>query len=279
MAEPRPPRSGESDPALEEALRDLGRELAFPATPDLASRMPALLEQQPPIPLPATQRRERRLLWLAAAVLALLLGTLALFPGVRTAIAERLGLSGLQIRWVEEMPTPAPVGTPLFLGRQVTLEEAQKAADFPVRLPTAEGFTTPNEIYLLGQGDDAMVSFVYAAREGLPESEVRGVGALLTQFRGEADRNLLEKGLRADDGELNTDLEAVTVAGARGFWISGAPHSVFLVCQENEECREERYRLAGNALLWEEDGVTFRLESALSREESLAVAASLQPAD
>jgi hypothetical protein len=277
MAEPRFPYANTPDSELEQALRELGQELAFPPTPDLAASVITRLDSQPPTPLPVSGTR--RVVWFTAAILILLLGTLALFPEVRTAIADRLGLRGVQIRWVEELPMPAPVGTPLMLGRQVTLDEAQAAVDFPVLMPMLEGFADPNEVYLLGLGDNAMVSFVYPAGDGLPESEVTGVGALLTQFRGNAVGDLIEKGLLGDDGAPETRLDAVTVDGERGFWISGAPHSVFLVCHDDGDCREERYRLAGNVLLWEQDGVTLRLESALSKAESLAIAKSVQPID
>jgi hypothetical protein len=201
---------------------------------------------------------------------------LVLFPEARNAIADRLGLRGVLIRWVDEVPSPEPsqIGAPLLLGRPVTLDEAQAAVDFPVRVPTAAGFAAPAEIYLLDQAEGAMVSFVYPAAPGLPASDETGVGALLTQFKGEADRGLIEKGL-PDDGAQQSELEAVTVDGEPGFWISGAPHGFFFVCYDLGECREERYRLAGNVLLWEQDGVTLRLESALSLEAALAIAESV----
>jgi len=199
-----------------------------------------------------------------------------LFPEARNAIADRLGLQGVLIRWVDEVPSPEPsqIGAPLLLGRPVTLEQAQEAVDFPVRVPTAAGLDAPDEIYLLDQDKGAMVSFVYPAAPGLPASDQTGVGALLTQFRGEADRGLIEKGL-PDGGAQATHLEAVSVSGEPGFWISGAPHGFFLVCYDVGECRQERYRLAGNVLLWEQDGVTLRLESALSWEAALAIAESV----
>jgi len=218
--------------------------------------------------------RER---WLIAALLLIaLLSGLVLFPEARNAIADRLGLQGVLIRWVDEVPTPEPsqVGAPLLLGRPVTLDEAQAAVDFPVRVPTAASFHTPDEIYLLDRDKGTMISFVYPAGPGLPASDETGVGALLTQFRGEADRGLIEKGL-PDDGARATHLEAVAVAGEPGFWISGAPHGFFVVCYDVGECREERYRLAGNVLLWEQDGVTLRLESALSLKDALAIAESV----
>ena len=137
-----------------------------------------------------------------------------LFPEARNAIADRLGLQGVLIRWVDEVPSPQPsqVGAPLLLGRPITLDEAQAAVDFPVRVPTAAGFAAPAEIYLLDQDKGAMVSFVYPAAPGLPASDQTGVGALLTQFRGEVDRGLIEKGL-PDDEPQETHLVAVAVGG------------------------------------------------------------------
>jgi hypothetical protein len=230
-------------------------------------------------------RRERRpyragrAAWLAAAViLVIVVGVLALFPEARTAIADRLGLRGVGIEWIDEAPTPAasPVGARLMLGRAVTLDEARAAVDFPILMPTQEGFADPGEVYLTGESDGPMVSFVYPAGPELPESEVAGVGALLTQFRGAAERNLIEKGLLANGDDAQTRLEAVTVNGRPGFWITGAPHAVFFVCYDVGECRQERYRLAGNVLLWEQDGLTLRLESALPQDEALAIAESVR---
>jgi hypothetical protein len=88
------------------------------------------------------------------------------------------------------------------------------------------------------------------------------------------------KGLSGLDDGQTTSIEAITIGGNAGFWIADAPHGVLLVCNdEEEECREERYRLAGNVLLWEDDGITLRIESALSREAALAVAESMQATD
>ncbi len=218
-----------------------------------------------------------RAAWLVAALLLIAIaGGLVLFPEARNAIADRLGLQGVQIRWVDDAPTPEPsrVGAPLLLGRPVSLDEAQEAVDFPVRVPAAAGFDGPQEIYFLDEDQGPMISFVYPAGPGLPASDEIGVGALLTQFRGEADRDMIEKGL-LNDGAQETHLEAVTVGGQQGFWISGAPHAFFIVCYDGDDCRQERYRLAGNVLIWELDGVTLRLESALPREEALAIAESV----
>jgi hypothetical protein len=290
----RTPLAGHADSDLELRLIDLGVGL-YPTIPDLAPRVRRRLESELAdstlTPLPATRAVGGagdegqswgggvgvRAAWLLAAILLIAIaGGLVLFPEARNAIADRLGLKGVLVRWVDEVPTPelSRVGSPLLLGRPISLEGAQAAVDFPVLVPAAAGFNTPQEIYFLDQDQGAMVSFVYPAAPGLPETDETGVGALLTQFKGEADRDLIEKGLLNDGGQ-ETHLEAVTVGGEQGFWISGAPHAFFVVCYDAGECRQERYRLAGNVLIWEQEGVTLRLESALSREDALAIAESI----
>ena len=285
MPERLPHLANASDAVLEQALADLGRELDFPPTPDLAGQVASALqrEDQRPVPVrtPFWQRR-----WLVAAgVLLLLTLGLLLFPRARTAIADRLGLPGVEIHWFEGDPIPAPVLVPdvpaLGLGRPVTLTAARAAVPFPLTVPTQPEFASPSHVYLLGEGETAMVSFVYPPTPDLPQTNTLGVGALLTQFAGSTNRNFIRKGLASGEDGPATSIEAVSVAGNPGFWIDGAPHTFFLACSavDREECREERYRLAGNVLLWEDDGVVLRLESALPREASIAVAASLPAAN
>lgn len=280
MAE-RPFRLAEApDPVLEQAVADLGRDLVFPPTPDIAGRVADTLRAEPTPPVPIQPTLLWRRGWLAAAMILLLIAAgLLLFPGVRTAIADRLGLPGVEIRWFESEPTPVPAPdvSSLGLGRSVTLNETRETAPFPIAVPSLPGFADPRQVYLRGAGDTAMVSFVYPAFADLPGGEVPGVGALLTQFPGSTNRGLIMKGLSGLDNGQTTSIEAVTVGGNAGFWIADAPHGVLLVCNDQEEeCREERYRLAGNVLLWEDDGITLRIESALSREEALAIAESMR---
>lgn len=282
MAEPRPSLARVSDLELERALRALGREIAFPETPDLtASVRERLAEPSPPARAKTVHGGQWRAVWLAAAAaIVLMVSMLALFPDARSAIADRLGLNGVHIRWVDEIPTPAPTpaGASLQLGRAVSLAEAASEVDFLLLAPTLPELGAPAGIYLL-EDPGAMVSFVYPPGADVPPSSEPGIGALLTQFRGDADRALIEKGLRGEGDDESTSLEPVTVKGEQGFWISGAPHSVFFVCYDAGECRQERYRLAGNVLLWEENGVTLRLETALPQDAALAIAESVQPVE
>ena len=75
------------------------------------------------------------------------------------------------------------------------------------------------------------------------------------------------------------DESAITATHVRGdlaFWIDGAAHT-FMYLDADGQPQSEEYRLAGNVLLWEANGVTYRLESELTRETAIAIAESLLP--
>jgi hypothetical protein len=98
-----------ADPELEQLLTGLGPHV-FPATPDLAGHVRTRLEREPAAhprrPLTSTATGQRSL-WLAVALLLIaLIGGLVLFPEARSAIADRIGLRGALIEWVDETPTP-----------------------------------------------------------------------------------------------------------------------------------------------------------------------------
>lgn len=240
---------------LEQALRRLGDSLEFPAQADLAGRVRTRIEHgRPARPLlPA---------W-AAAVLVLVAVSL-LVPGVRRAAADLLGLDDIRIV-LREAPPSIPTGAGLDIGSPISLAEVRELVDFEVMVPSALG--EPNEVYL----DRGRVTLLYRPEAGLPEVGDSGVGLLITQFGARLPEFF---GKELGPG---SSLEKVTVRGRPGYWIEGEPHLVYLV-ERSGEVREESGRLAGNTLLWEEGGVTFRLESSLSREEALRVAESLRPA-
>jgi hypothetical protein len=114
------------------------------------------------------------------------------------------------------------------------------------------------------------VSLVYRHNTKVPTTTEEGIGLLLTEFRGDLAPQLIEKMVGA-----GTTVEELTVDGAPGVWISGEPH-VFLYRDERGDVREETLRLAGNTLLFERGNLLVRIESSLSREEALEVAASLR---
>ena len=271
MAEQRR-RLGDRD--LERALADLGARLAYPPTPSLAADVRARLAQQParrgPFWLPP------RPLWrgVVLGVLALIIvaaATLGLLPAARTTVAEWLGLKGVEIRYAPASPTPpaSPAGARPLLGERVSLDEARRRVTFGVRTPALAGFDVPDEVYAGESPPGGQVTLLYRARPGLPAADGSGTGLLLTQFRGETEP-YIEKGIGP-----GTRLMRVMVDDVPGYWIEGAQHTL-IYRDSTGRIRDEDSRLARNTLLWERNGITYRLESALDRGEALRIAESVR---
>ena len=271
---------------LEAELRQLGAALAYPEA-DVAARVQARLAAEP------TNRRAARgglaprarstsprwwssrpWLWrVAVAALAVVLATGAVLvasPGARQAVADWLGLRGLEVRYRDPSgPPPPPLGSTLSLGERVDLAAARRGLSFPPLLPPGH-LGTPDEFYLSPFPTGGRLTVVYRARDGLPTAGPGGEGLLLTQFRGGvadvAIRKVLGGGVR---------LEQVTVAGGPGYWFEGEPHQLFFADSDGQ-FHEDRSRLAGNTLVWVQGDLTLRLESALSRDASIRLAESLR---
>jgi hypothetical protein len=244
---------------LELALVDLGRQVDVPPTPDLAPRVRARLAEGPA--KRSRVGRPRGLAIALAAALVVAVGALLAVPGTRAAILELFHLRGVTIKRVDELPTVSLQRgfNDLFLGEQVTLEEARRRADFDVVVPEALG--DPDAIYFQDNPPGGMVSFVY----GTPE-EPR---ALFTEFPATV-REVIFKKVAA-----GTDIAPVTVEGGQGFFLSGDPHE-FGYFDRHGQFHEEIVRLAGNTLLWERGSLTLRLEAVINREEALEIARSVR---
>jgi hypothetical protein len=267
------------DAEFELALAVIGRNIEFPELPDLSGLVGREVAQAPgrlrvprrwlsPVIRPVWQPAWQRVAVALVAMVAVLSGALAISPGARHAVAGWLGLRGVKIVQVPS-PTSLPtgVGTNLMLGSPVPFAQAQAEVGFQILVPTALG--PLNEVYFSGRFVDGKVTLLYRARAGLPEAETTGVGLLLTEFRAGIDQEHLEKMLGPD-----TTIESVTVNGEQGFWIAGAPH-IELLFDLNGEIVPDSLRLAGNVLVWERGDLTLRIESALSKEQAIAIAESV----
>jgi len=260
------------DRTIELALTDLGGRLAYPSV-DLwpavrerivAGRRPWWRSLSGGLRLPAP------VMPIVATLVVILLVVLAVSPEARAKAAELLGLRGVQIIKVPETPTPtpSPTGTPLVPGGRVTLEEARAQAGFTVRVPAALG--DPDEVTLEPVAGGARVTLVYRDRPDIPPSSQPGISALVVELGGRLDQNVMGKGIGP-----GTTLEQLTVNGGLGFWIAGQPHQVFYLDQRGQ-FQQETLRLAGNTLLWEQDGVTYRIEAQITKDAALRVAASFR---
>ena len=259
-----------SDALVETALRDLGRHLAWPATPDVATAVHTELNRGAAVVTLPRRRVRRAVVMAAAAMLVVLGGLVATSPGLRAAILRLFSLPGVRIE-VRESPPASPTVTPPgdvqpFLGREVSLGEARQDVDFPVAVPGSLG--RPDEVYLLGGGPRALVTLAYGGRPGLPADPESGYAALLTQFRGRPTGDLVKK--VAGD----TDVTPVIVDGEPGYFVEG-PHLVYVRAPGAVTIPVEP-RLAGNTVLWTRGPVTLRLEVELPLGEALAVARTVR---
>lgn len=233
-------------------LRDLGAHLDVPPPPtdtDLTAAVLARLDDPP-----RTRTRPSPLPRLAAAALALLVAlgvAMAVSPEVRAAVLDFLRIGAVQI---DQAPPPRPPSTRVELPgeRTVTLESAREQADFPIRVPTRLG--DPPAVHLAGGDPPPVVTLLY--------DTVR-----VDQLDGGLDSILFQKSFHLD-GAIPT-----TVDGARGVWLPG-PHPVRYLDRDGVG-HEQPPRLAGSTLIWEHDGITYRVEGDLTHAEARAVAESL----
>jgi len=262
-----------SEQELDAALADLGERLAYPRPTRLADAVSARLREPRAGRWWDALRSPRYAFAPVFATLAVFALVIVLaMPGTRAAASDLLHAWGIDIFRVPAIATPAVHPSPRAgLGALTTLVDARVRAGFPVRLPSDPRLGMPDEVYR--QGGDASgaqrISLVYGQRAGIPISHEPGVSVLVVEFRGTVDENLTGgKGAGPD-----TKIESLSVNGGRGLWLEGAPH-LFFYRDASGVIQTETLRLAGNTLIWEQDGVTFRLEAQVSREEALRIAAS-----
>lgn len=228
---------------LELRLRELGGEIAWPATPAFEP----ILERRP--------IWVRRGLGLAFALLlvATAAGVLALSPGARSAFLELFRLKGASVQLVETLPQ-AETRRPDF-GERVPREEAERRVGFSL---LDLGEAEPDAIFVRA---DRMATFVYG-----PVERPRLV---LSQLRGAVWDGFVKK-----VGGRGASVEDVRVGGERGLFVSGDDHVVMFVDESGRVTDEETY-LAGTVLLWNRGELLLRLEGELTRAEALELAESV----
>jgi hypothetical protein len=265
---------------LEQRLTAMGRDLDWPATPNLSSAVVAIIATQRVIPLPARQEVIRPGHWyqsrwaVAAAAVILALAALLAYQPARDTIANWLNLH-TRIQRVTVLPTPSPLppgplGARLGLGGYSTLPAASNTVKWHLLVPSSLG--PPDEVYLQLPADgppQGEVTLVYSARPGIPTSAQTGVAVLVTEARGSVNTDFFGKTLGQD-----TTMDPVTVAGHKGYWFAGTPH-VFVFIDGAGNPRYETSRLASNTLLLDVGGTIVRIEGDLTKAQALEIAASL----
>jgi hypothetical protein len=249
---------------IEQALLELAHHIDWPEpstpTPDLKRRLASD---------PTRARSRYRWIPVTALFLVLVASLLLFSPRARQAVADLLGVAGIEITFD---PDPADAaGAELELGEPVSLEEATEAVDFVLSAPGSLG--APDAVFMSDRPSSGRVSMVWASGETLPASGDTGIGLIYSQFALELaeDANFV-KSVAPD-----TSVRAVEVGSAIGLWMEGAPHLITFEDGAGNRVEEET-RLAGNVLMWESDGVTHRIETTVGLQATLRLAGSLRPA-
>lgn len=284
------------DPGLEGALRALSSEIDWPTAtpvtadgtttaPDIATQVRARLVARGPRRRPwmfggRPLRRGLILALLALLGLAIVAGAVGLgLPGLRitlgppppsvlpspTATASPTG---------SRSPTPSPTlppitGMRLSLGRQVALDQVEAETGAPARLPKDERLGPPDSVWV-DPAKGNQVAYVWKSSSDLPQTLEPGVGLVLMRFDGQNQDGFYDKAINS-----GTTLERVKVGGHDGYWISGDPHFFFYTTKDGRFIEDPR-RWVGDALIWNDGMATYRIESSLGRDATIALADSME---
>jgi hypothetical protein len=176
-------------------------------------------------------------------------------PSARTAILRFFRIGSVTIERVETLPPARQRPLTAGLGREVSLAEGARLTGFRILLPPLD---EPVE-------DVFVRSRVQSALLDVPDAGP----VLLTEIRGRDQLDFAKK----FSGSA-TRVDAVSVNGAFGIWLQGAPHVVTFQDRRGR-IRQFTTRLAGNVLVWTRGDLTFRLEGKLTKQRALELARSI----
>jgi hypothetical protein len=271
----------------ENRLRAAALELPYPPTPDIARAVRQKLAEAP-------QRAAWTLLvatrWkkalIATMLVLVLVACLLSVPSVRAAVIEFLQIGVIRIILPPLTPTPtptpalsitiAPVRTPsptralppsptpgdlialADLQGETTLEDAIQQASFTLHLPAyPPDLGTPDRLFI--QGISGTMAILVWTEEDNSEK------ARLILYEIAPGSWVGEKGALYS-------VERTRVNRREAIWAEG-PYTLYLTDGD----LVMRRLIAGHVLIWDEGGVTYRLESNLSLSQAIEIAESLEP--
>jgi hypothetical protein len=253
---------------VETLLREAAVAVAWPPTPDLRPTVVARIARDGLVPglaaspaAPGVARPRPPVLRLARPLAVALLALLVV-AGVAAALGFRL--PGLEILRTDHVP---PAGAGLDLGSPVPLADALARDQPRVRIPAA--LPPPDTAYELGAGDRRIITLAYRAAAGQATLAGSDLSLTVMAIPGSFDERLITKLVGP-----GATIEPVSVDGLPGWWIAGAPHEI-LVRRPDGDIGVVTSALAGDTLLFARDGTLYRLETALGRDATIAIAESM----
>lgn len=253
-----------ADPTLETALADLGA-FVIPPTPQLAAAVAVAIRSEPARRSWSFGRPLRRGLGLGLAAALLV-------AGLAAAIGFALG--GLRITFGDPSPgtaIPDDVVDERAFGDPVALDDVTSRLGFEPVAPTLVELGAPDHAYVAEPPSGGSLALIWGDQPGFAADLDSGIGVVLTEFRADIGPETFEKMLRS-----GVELESVNVNGEPGYWIEGGEH-FFFYRDADGEVVDDTLRLVGTALVWEQDGLTLRIEGAPNLAAALRIAESLRP--
>ena len=301
------------DEAIEDALRLLSAEIAWPVAatstggPDIAAAVAARLVEEgrgTAESAPALAPARRRWTW-SPARRALVVAIIVLLTFAALVGAGGLGLPGLRILFGGPSPSPtAPTASPSS-GRSPSDGPSPSVARIsptpvasPVRTappgPPGTGLGLGTEV-ALGNLDARAgfdVKWPVGPTVGVPDAgwvdpalndQVALVWAASDRLPTTTEPGvglILTQFLGTiDDGMFTkilgpgTTVEPVQVGALHGYWITGQPHQFFY--EGPNGFVDASRRTVGDVLLWADGPITYRLETSLGRDAAIALAESM----
>ncbi len=233
-----------------------GLDLAWPReSEDLAARVEADLRT----------RTWRPNLSSRAKIVLVVAATVALLATAAVAAKLVIDLGAVTI---EPIPSDRPLPTTSAIpdiGRAVSVEQAEAMTGTKALVPTALG--DPDRVWVDTPQDEpegaspTRIVMAWVARPGLPAIPGSRYGAVLIRWDAH-----VAAGVKLVGGSFRY----VEVPGwPEAFWVRG-PHELVLFDDEGPV----RLLVRGHILLWGDETTTFRLETRLSEDAAIEVAAS-----
>ncbi|HZX53647.1 MAG TPA: hypothetical protein VFE86_03155 [Ilumatobacteraceae bacterium] len=247
---------------LEQSLEDLAGRVDIPGEQWMVDDVVRRIATVTP-----TRDRPRRVARVAALVVVAVVVLLLVLPGPRRAVARWLGFDSVRIE--PGVTVPATTDSPLRLGPAVSMNAAMASTGLPDPTPAALG--APQSVHVIEPPQRGQILLVYTPSELVPQSDVTGVGALVSVMPAHIEAGFFRKTLGSD-----ATVRPVEFDGVRGYWIEGSPHQLFFEIGQ-DQLEQDTLRLATNTLLWERNGHLYRLEADISLETAIGIASSIPP--
>ena len=269
----------EKEAKLEAYIRRAAADFQYPATPNIAARERMRLAGRP-------TSRPTRFAYILALALIILAAAMLVSP-VRARVLDWIRIGGVRIFFTQptatatstppsntpvpsgmfELPvtaTPAllPSATPLTsllqLGGATTLERAREQMRYPILLPAyPEDLGEPDYTYIQ-RFSTPVVFLVWADDE--KSGRVR-----MSLSQASSDQPIFEK----YDPRSVVDTQ---VHGEPAVWVEGD----YVMVMRSGDFTMSRLITQGHVLIWDHDGMTFRLETDETLEEALRIAESIR---